>query len=102
MTNADESPTNRLTLFPIYLSLFVVSTLWLRYLSLFLSRTAVYVTHVKFSFTKKTCEHERMWLRKLPRNLSNYDIYTYIYEKFSKYRLIKLLNGYNVRLRSVL
>ena len=26
-TNADESPTNRLTLFPIYLSLFVVSTL---------------------------------------------------------------------------
>ena len=30
MTNADESPTNRLTLFPIYLSLFVVSTLWSR------------------------------------------------------------------------
>ena len=30
MTNADESPTNRLTLFPIYLSLFIVSTLWLR------------------------------------------------------------------------
>ena len=28
MTNADESPTNRLTLFPIYPSLFVVSTLW--------------------------------------------------------------------------
>ena len=28
MTNADESPTNRLTLFMIYLSLFVVSTLW--------------------------------------------------------------------------
>ena len=28
MTNADESPTNRLTLFPIYLSLFIVSTLW--------------------------------------------------------------------------
>ena len=28
MTNADESPTNRLTLFPIYLSFFVVSTLW--------------------------------------------------------------------------
>ena len=27
MTNADESPTNRLTLFPIYLSLFVVCTL---------------------------------------------------------------------------
>ena len=27
MTNADESTTNRLTLFPIYLSLFVVSTL---------------------------------------------------------------------------
>ena len=27
MTNADESPTNRLTLFMIYLSLFVVSTL---------------------------------------------------------------------------
>ena len=27
MTNADESSTNRLTLFPIYLSLFVVSTL---------------------------------------------------------------------------
>ena len=27
MTNADESPTNRLTLFPIYLSLFIVSTL---------------------------------------------------------------------------
>ena len=25
MTNADESPTNRLTLFPIYLSLFIVS-----------------------------------------------------------------------------
>ena len=25
MTNADESPTNRLTLFPIYLSLFVIS-----------------------------------------------------------------------------
>ena len=24
MTNADESPTNRLTLFPIYLSLFIV------------------------------------------------------------------------------
>ena len=30
MTNADESPTNRLTLFPTYLSLFVVSTLWLK------------------------------------------------------------------------
>ena len=30
MTNADKSPTNRLTLFPIYLSLFVVSTLWPR------------------------------------------------------------------------
>ena len=29
MTNADESQTNRLTLFPIYLSLFVVSTLCL-------------------------------------------------------------------------
>ena len=29
MTNADESPTNRLTLFPIYLSLFIVSTLCL-------------------------------------------------------------------------
>ena len=29
MTNADESPTNRLILFPIYLSLFVVSTLCL-------------------------------------------------------------------------
>ena len=29
MTNADESPTNRVTLFPIYLSLFIVSTLWL-------------------------------------------------------------------------
>ena len=28
MTNADKSPTNRLTLFPIYLSLFIVSTLW--------------------------------------------------------------------------
>ena len=28
MTNADESPTNRLTLFPIYLSVFIVSTLW--------------------------------------------------------------------------
>ena len=28
MTNADESPTNRLTLFPIYLSLLIVSTLW--------------------------------------------------------------------------
>ena len=28
MTNADESPTNRLTLFPIYLALFIVSTLW--------------------------------------------------------------------------
>ena len=28
MTNADESPTNRLTLFPLYLSLFIVSTLW--------------------------------------------------------------------------
>ena len=28
MTNADESPTNRLTLFSIYLSLFIVSTLW--------------------------------------------------------------------------
>ena len=28
MTHADESPTNRLTLFPIYLSLFIVSTLW--------------------------------------------------------------------------
>ena len=27
MTNADESPTNRLTLFSIYLSLFIVSTL---------------------------------------------------------------------------
>ena len=32
MTNADESPTNRLTLFPIYLSLFIVSTLCLYYL----------------------------------------------------------------------
>ena len=31
MTNADESPMNRLTLFPIYLSLFVVSTLWFRW-----------------------------------------------------------------------
>ena len=30
MTNADESPTNRLTIFPIYLSLFIVSTLWPR------------------------------------------------------------------------
>ena len=29
MMNADESPTNRLTLFPIYLSLFIVSTLCL-------------------------------------------------------------------------
>ena len=29
MTKADESPTNRLTLFPIYLSLFIVSTLCL-------------------------------------------------------------------------
>ena len=29
MTNADESPTNRLTLFPIYLSLFIVSILCL-------------------------------------------------------------------------
>ena len=29
MTNADESPTNRVTLFPIYLSLFIVSTLCL-------------------------------------------------------------------------
>ena len=27
MTNADESPTNRLTLFPIYLSLFIVESL---------------------------------------------------------------------------
>ena len=27
MTNADESPTNRLTLFPIYLSFLVVSSL---------------------------------------------------------------------------
>ena len=27
MTNADKSPTNRLTLSPIYLSLFIVSTL---------------------------------------------------------------------------
>ena len=27
MTNADESPTNRLTLFPIYLSLFIVKSL---------------------------------------------------------------------------
>ena len=27
MTNADESPTNRLTLFPIYLSLFIVYSL---------------------------------------------------------------------------
>ena len=29
MTNADETPTNRLMLFPIYLSLFIVSTLCL-------------------------------------------------------------------------
>ena len=29
MTNADESTTNRLTLFPIYLSFFIVSTLCL-------------------------------------------------------------------------
>ena len=29
MTNAEESRTNRLTLFPIYLSLFIVSTLCL-------------------------------------------------------------------------
>ena len=28
LTNADESRTNRITLFPIYLSLFVVATLW--------------------------------------------------------------------------
>ena len=35
MTNADESPTNRLTLFPIYLSLFIVSTLWWNCESLF-------------------------------------------------------------------
>ena len=35
MTNADESPTNRLTLFPIYLSLFVVSTLCLNAFSSF-------------------------------------------------------------------
>ena len=37
LTNADESRTNRLTLFPIYLSLFVVSTLSL--LSLFVVST---------------------------------------------------------------
>ena len=37
MTNADESPTNRLTLFPIFLSLFIVSTIDI-YLSGLLAR----------------------------------------------------------------
>ena len=31
MTNADESPTNRLTLFWLNISLFIVSTLWQRF-----------------------------------------------------------------------
>ena len=39
MTNADESPTNRLTVFPIYLSLFIISTLWFRYTTIECSST---------------------------------------------------------------
>ena len=30
MTNADESPTNRLTLFPIYLSLFIAKSKYIK------------------------------------------------------------------------
>ena len=44
MTNADESPTNRLTLFPIYLSLFVVSTLW-QYSSILISQSCFFLSH---------------------------------------------------------
>ena len=47
MTNADESPTNRLTLFPIYLSLFVVSTLCYKHATVL----AIYIHH------KYLCRH---------------------------------------------
>ena len=53
MTNADESPTNRLTLFPIYLSLFVVSTLpkaWFSYVPD--DRQVIVSDHSRRKFTK--------------------------------------------------
>ena len=53
MTNADESPTNRLTLFPIYLSLFVVSTLpkaWFSYVAD--DRRVIVSDHSRRKFTK--------------------------------------------------
>ena len=56
MTNADESPTNRLTLFPIYLSLFIVSTLWLSARVPFVftpvHSCSIRVTRVLFVFTR--------------------------------------------------
>ena len=53
MTNADESPTNRLTLFPIYLSLFVVSA---RTLQPFASyRLALLIKQVLKSYNYIVC-----------------------------------------------
>ena len=53
MTNADESPTNRLTLFPIYLSLFMVSTLCSR-LALIEKRQRKIALHVENFIQCKT------------------------------------------------
>ena len=47
MTNADESPTNRLTLFPIYLSLFIVSTLWSQWSVSMFTLACEQVLHVR-------------------------------------------------------
>ena len=55
MTNADESPTNRLTLFPIYLSLFIVSTLWLKH----------------FDFSERLLVVETKPIKKLPLSISD-------------------------------
>ena len=63
MTNADESPTNRLTLFPVYLSLFIVSTLcqgadiYISTLILTVSKSVIlwrlnFVYKVRFKFSK--------------------------------------------------
>ena len=50
MTNADESPTNRLTLFPIYLSLFIVSTLCLYCICKDISDSIKMRTHITIYF----------------------------------------------------
>ena len=58
MTSADESPTNRLTLFPIYLSLFVVSTLCLR-----CRRTDLILPNPKRDYLKKSFKYSgaKLW-----------------------------------------